>query len=177
MRYAAFLRGINVGGHNKVPMAELRAVLADLGYADVVTHLQSGNAAFSSQAAAATLEQEIAAAVADSLGVRCAVMVRSGAELAAIVANNPLPGEPENPSRYFVAFLAAAPAASALDALGAVALEPEAVWVRGRDAYLWCPAGAANTKLTNAALEKWLGVAATSRNWTTVARLCAMAGG
>ena len=77
MRYAALLRGINVGGHNKVPMAELRALLTELGYIDLATHLQSGNAIFSSQAPAAALELDIAEAVAARFGVSCAVMVRA----------------------------------------------------------------------------------------------------
>ena len=177
MRYAALLRGINVGGHNKVPMAGLRAVLTDLGYADLATHLQSGNAIFSSQAPAAALELDIAQAVAARFGVSCAVMVRTGAELAAAVRASPLGGEPENPSRYFVAFLSKQPAARVLKQLDGVSFEPDALWVRGREAYLWCPAGAGETKLTNAALEKRLGVAATARNWNTVTRLASMTGG
>jgi uncharacterized protein (DUF1697 family) len=177
MRYAALLRGINVGGHNKVPMAELRAVLTGLGYADLATHLQSGNAIFSSQAPAAELEVDIAAAVAARCGVSCAVMVRAGAELAAAVRESPLGHEPENPSRYFVAFLSTQPAAQVLKALDGVSFEPDALWVRGREAYLWCPAGAAETKLTNAALQKRLGVAATARNWNTVTKLASMTSG
>ncbi|MGO8956240.1 MAG: DUF1697 domain-containing protein [Streptosporangiaceae bacterium] len=177
MRYAAFLRGINVGGHNKVPMAELRALLTELGYADLATHLQSGNAVFSSAAPAAELEQQIGDAVAARLGVNCAIMVRTGAELAAAVTGSPLGAEPENPSRYFVAFLSAQPAAAVLGALEGVSFEPDALWVYGREAYLWCPAGAGDTKLTNAALEKRLGVAATARNWTTVTKLATMASG
>src|SRR5258708_2453041 len=175
MRYAALLRGINVGGRNKVPMAELRALLTGLGYADLATHLQSGNAVFKSNTPAAALEREIAAAVAAKFDVSCCtVMVRTGAELAAAVHGNPLGGEPENPSRYFVAFLAAPPEAQVLKALDGVSFEPDALWVRGREAYLWCPAGAAETKLTNAALEKRLGVAATARNWNTVNRIASM---
>ena len=174
MRYAALLRGINVGGRNKVPMAELRALLTGLGYAELATHLQSGNAVFKSNTPAAALEREIAAAVAAKFDVSCTVMVRTGAELEAAVTGNPLGGEPENPSRYFVAFLAAPPAAQALKALDGVSFEPDALWVRGREAYLWCPAGAAETKLTNAALEKRLGVAATARNWNTVNRIASM---
>ncbi len=176
MRYAAFLRAINVGGRNKVPMAELRALLNERGYADLTTHLQSGNVVFSSQAPAAELEQEIAEAVAAGFGVSCAIMVRNGTELAATVSDSPLGAAPENPSRYFVAFLSAQPAADALKALDGVSFEPDALWVRGREAYLWCPAGAAETKLTNAALEKRLGVPATARNWTTVTRLANMTG-
>jgi uncharacterized protein (DUF1697 family) len=177
MRYAAFLRGINVGGHHQVPMAELRALLTEAGYTDLATHLQSGNAIFTSQAPAAELERDIASAVAGRFGFSCAVMVRTAAELAAVVRGSPLGGEPENASRFFVAFLSALPSAQAMKALDGASFEPDALWVQGREAYLWCPAGAGQTKLTNAALEKRLGVTATARNWNTVTKLASMTNG
>jgi uncharacterized protein (DUF1697 family) len=174
MRYAALLRGINVGGHNKVPMAGLRTALGDLGYADVATFLQSGNAVFSSDLPPAAVERDIAAAVADKLQVSCQVLVRTGAELAAAVSGIPLDGEPENPSRFFVAFLSAEPAASKVAEVAGLSFGPDRLWLRGREAYLWCPNGAADTKLTGSLLERRLGVAATARNWNTVTKLVTM---
>jgi uncharacterized protein (DUF1697 family) len=174
MRYAALLRGINVGGHKKVAMADLRSLLQDLGCADVATHLQSGNAVFSSNRREAGLQQDIAAAIADRLGVSCAVLIRTGAELAAAVSGHPLGDEPENPSRYFVAFLSAEPAAAKIGALAEMSFEPDQLWVAGREAYLWCPGGAADTKLTGAMLERQLGVTATVRNWNTVTKLVSL---
>jgi uncharacterized protein (DUF1697 family) len=172
MRYAALLRAVNLGGQSKVSMPALRQVLADLGYSDVSTYLQSGNAAFTAPGRdTADLEAEIGAVAAERLGVRCGVMVRTGAELAEAVGANPLGGEPENPSRYFVAFFAGQPDPAAAAKIMARSFVPDRVWVTGRHAYLWCPNGAARTKLTNNAVEKWLGVAATSRNWNTVTRL------
>ena len=177
MRYAALLRGINVGGNKKVPMADLRALLGELGYADVSTLLQSGNAVFTSELPAADLERDIAAAVADSLSVTCAVLVRTGAELAATVNGNPMAGEPENPSRYFVAFLSADPAPDKAAALAGLSFDPDKLWLRGREAYMWCPNGAAETRLTGAVLEKQLGVRATARNWNTVSKLVGLTAG
>jgi uncharacterized protein (DUF1697 family) len=175
MRYAALLRAVNVGGNNKIAMADLRAALGDLGYTDVITHLQSGNAVFSCpRTPAPELEHDIATAIADRLKVKCAVMVRNGDELAAAVGSHPLGAEPENPSRYFVAFLSTEPSAERLAALTAESFLPDRLWVRGREAYLWCPDGAAQTKLTNTTLEKRLGVAATSRNWNTVTKLSSL---
>jgi uncharacterized protein (DUF1697 family) len=171
MRYAVLLRGINVGGNKKVPMADLRALLSDLGYADVATHLQSGNAVLTSDVPAADLERDIAAAVENRIKVSCAVLVRTGAELADAISRNPLGGEPENPSRYFVAFLSAEPAAAKADALAQTSFGSDRLWIFGREAYLWCPNGAADTKLTGALLEKQLGVRATARNWNTVTKL------
>jgi uncharacterized protein (DUF1697 family) len=177
MRYAALLRGINVGGRKKVPMADLRALLGDLGYSDVSTLLQSGNAVFTSDLPAADLERDIAAAVEDRTKVSCAVLVRTAAELAGAVSRNPLGGEPANASRYFVAFLSAEPAVAKAAALAGTPFEPDRLWVLGREAYLWCPNGAADTKLTGAMLEKQLGVRATARNWNTVTKLASLTAG
>ncbi len=176
MRYAALLRAVNLGGNSKIAMADLRRLITDVGFTDVATYVQSGNAVFTGPATrpAGELEESLATAIAERLGVKCAVMIRTSDELAEAVAANPLPGEPENPSRYFVAFLAAQPPTEAVARLAERSFEPDRVWVSGSHAYLWCPNGAASTKLTNAALEKWLGVAATSRNWNTVTKLISM---
>jgi uncharacterized protein (DUF1697 family) len=177
MRYAALLRGINVGGNKKVPMADLRAMLAGLGYQDVVTHLQSGNAVFSSELPPADLEREIAAAVQDRINVSCSVLVRTGAELADAASRNPLGGEPANPSRYFVAFLSGEPDKDKAAAVTAMSFDPDKLWILGREAYLWCPQGAADARLSGAVLEKHLGVRATARNWNTVTKLVALTTG
>jgi uncharacterized protein (DUF1697 family) len=174
MRYAALLRGVNVGGRNKIAMADLRRILDGRGYGDVKTLLQSGNATFTSELTPATLEADIAAAIAEQAGLRVAVMVRTGAELARAMAEHPLGREPDNPSRYFVAFLAEAPDPAAAASFGELDLAPELAWVAGREAYLWCPNGAGDTRLTGAFVEKQLGVAATARNWNTVGKLAAL---
>jgi uncharacterized protein (DUF1697 family) len=177
MRYAVLLRAINLRSYNRVSMPDLRALLADLGHADVRTHLQSGNAVITSQLSSARdLEVEIAAAIADRLKVSCAVMVRTGAELAATVREHPLETEPENPARYFVAFLSAQPSAQRAAALAAQSFEPDQIWLRGREAYFWCPAGPLQSRITNVGLEKLLGVSATSRNWNTVTKLASLTG-
>jgi uncharacterized protein (DUF1697 family) len=171
MRYAALLRAVNLVKVNRIAMADLRRILADLGYADVKTHLQSGNAVFASDLSARTLELDIAGALAESAGLSCAVMVRSARELAAVLAANPLGRAPDNGSRYFVSFLAAEPAAAAAAEFARADLGSERAWVIGREAYLWCPDGAADTRLTSKFLEKQLGVAGTARNWNTVTKL------
>jgi uncharacterized protein (DUF1697 family) len=175
MRYAALLRGINVGGNKKVGMAQLRELLAGLGYADVVTYLQSGNAVFSSpELDPQVLGSDIADSIQDRFGINVSVVIRTGAELAAALQSSPLPGEPENPSRFFVAFLAAPPAAASIEAIQAESFTPDQLWLSGREAYLLCPNGASQTQLTNAFLEKRLGVTATSRNWNTVTKLVSL---
>jgi uncharacterized protein (DUF1697 family) len=177
MRYAAFLRGINVGGRKKVPMAALRELLQDLGYADVVTHLQSGNAVFSSPGRSPhSLARTIADRIAGEFGMDVKVVIRTGSELAGVVRRSPLPDGPENPSRFFVAFLSAAPEPAATGAVESMSFGPDRIWISGAEAYLWCPAGAADTRLTNNFLEKRLKVTATSRNWNTVLKLADLAG-
>src|ERR1700685_970833 len=107
MRYAALLRGINVGGNKKIPMAALRELMQGLGYADVVTHLQSGNAVFSSpDRPPQTLAGGIAERITSEFAMDVKVVIRTGSELADVVKRSPLPDGPENPSRFFVAFLA-----------------------------------------------------------------------
>src|ERR1022692_2473057 len=172
MRYAALLRGINVGGNKKVPMAALRELLRGLGYADVVTHLQSGNAVFSTpERSPQELARAIAERITGELGMDVKVVIRTGSELADVIKRSPLPGAPENPSRFFVAFLSAAPEPEATGAMAAMAFNPDQIWLSGAEAFLWCPAGAADTKLSNNFLEKRLKVTATTRNWNTVLKL------
>ena len=175
MRYAALLRGINVGGNKKIAMAGLRELLGRLGYADVVTYLQSGNAVFSSpQRPDAELAAQISDGIAADFGMSVTVVIRTGAELAAVRDRSPLPGEPDNPSRFFVAFLAGLPDPARVADLQAQSFAPDQLWISGNEAYLCCQNGAADTLLTNAMLEKRLGVAATSRNWNTVNRLVSL---
>jgi uncharacterized protein (DUF1697 family) len=174
-RYVALLRAINVGGNRKILMADLRAVLAAIGYGEISTYLHSGNAVFTAAAQPGDL---LARAISDGvfagLGTRVQVLIRTSGELADVIARNPLRAEPANPSRFFVAFLSAAVAR-----LGAQDEEPEVfgedrVWIRGAEAYLWCPKGFSVLGLTGM-IEKRFTVVATARNWNTVTRLAGMA--
>ena len=171
MRDAVLLRGVNVGGRNKIAIADLRQILTDLGYGDVKTHLQSGNAVLSADQGPDELAGGIGTAIAARTGLKCAVMIRTGGELDEVVAGNPLGHEPENPSRFFVAFLSAVPGKAAAAALANQDFGQDQAWLSGRHVYSWVPAGLANTKLTYAFLEKQLGVVATARNWNTVRKL------
>lgn len=177
MRYAALLRAVNLVKRNRIAMADLRRILTDLGYEDVKTHLQSGNAVFTSELPAVTLERHIAAALAKEAGLSCPVMIRTGAELAAVLAANPLGHEPENPSWFFVSFLAAHPDPAAVAALAALDVRPDQAWIIGREAYLWCPNSPLDSKLGGPFVEKRLGVAGTARNWNTVTRLAELTAG
>jgi uncharacterized protein (DUF1697 family) len=170
MRYAALLRGINVGGRQKVPMSDLRELLAGLGLAEVSTYLQSGNAVFScDQRPNDELAEVIKAGVAARTGISCAVLIRTGAELAGVLDRTPL-AAPHTPSRYFVAYLSGEPDQARAEAVLTQSFEPDQIWISGREAYLWCPS-MPDSKLTNAFIERQLGVTATARNWNTAQKL------
>lgn len=174
--YVALLRGINVGGRQKVAMADLRDLLRGLGYADVRTHLQSGNAVFTSMAKPAEkVEREIEKAITKEFGLTVRCLVRSRQELAAVVEQNTLPTT--DPAKLLVAFLSAPPAASYVRGLDPAEFAPEEFRVVDREVYLWCPRGVTESKIVPAFSEKRLDRVATARNWRTVTKLLDLAAG
>jgi uncharacterized protein (DUF1697 family) len=194
-RYVALLRGINVGAHNRVAMADLRELMVGLGYQDVRTHLQSGNVLFA--APGNPSNEDLQAAIADrlaaGLGLSAAVLVRTGEELRDVVAGNPLPAH--DPARLMVLFLAAAIEPDRIDIdPGRYAPELFAVRVRadGRSAssragadwrsassrageiYLYCANGILESGLIKVCTDRRLGCAVTARNWNTVTKLATL---
>ncbi len=173
--FIALLRGVNVGKAKRVPMADWKALMSDLGYANIRTLLNSGNAVFEAKGKTSATRHaaNIRKAILDDLGVDAAVIVKSADELQRIAAGNPWTGEAPDASRLLVAF---APDATTLRALA-----PIADSVRGTDrfhigaeaAYLWCPDGILESAAANAMLGK-PGRAVTTRNWATVGKLNAM---
>jgi uncharacterized protein (DUF1697 family) len=170
MNRIALLRGVNVGKNRRISMTELREKLSASGYDDVRTHGQSGNVVFTSRKGAASLERELR----DTLGVP--VVVRTAAELAAVVESNPLGDVADNGSRYLVAFLSRALPAPERRALEEAAVAPERLVVRGRELYSWHPDGLYASPLAKA-LAAPREVVATGRNWNTVVKLLALAQG
>jgi uncharacterized protein (DUF1697 family) len=173
-RYVAFLRGINVGGRVKVGMADLRTMLTDLGYRDVATLLQSGNAVLTTSAkpdaVAAAIEKQLHADT--DLDVKC--VVRTASELKTVLARDPYEGRANDPARYVVAFMNKAPTKAKIAAIDPATFEPDEFRIVGREAYIWCPAGLRDTKLTAPNFEKKLGVVATARNWNTCQKVLAL---
>jgi uncharacterized protein (DUF1697 family) len=170
--YAALLRGINVGRNKRIAMSDLRSLVEGLGHESVQTHLQSGNVVFDSpKRSARPLEAAIEDAIAAELGMDVTVMVRRADELAAVVDGSRFGGRTDDPKQIHVAFLSEAPSSAAVKRFDAKEFAPDELAVAGREVYLLYPGGYARTKLTNAVLEKQLGVRATSRNWRTVTAL------
>jgi len=168
MKWVALLRGVNLGARNKVPMAQLRTLLEDAGYASVRTYIASGNVLLDGPAGKKKLASELERLVLNSFGVTTAVILRKPRELAAAVEAHPF----DDTSETHVAFLAARPAKAAAVRLEDV--DPGAV-LAGTELYLRLPRGVHGSRLSNARIESLLGVAATLRNWRTVVALAELA--
>jgi uncharacterized protein (DUF1697 family) len=173
-QFVALLRGVNVGGNKRVPMAEWRALLQTLGYSQVSTLLSSGNAVFSSSArSGAAHAVAIRKALLEQLEVDVPVIVKSQSELAAIVAGNVLAPAATDPSRLLVAFAPDAAALQSLASLTPLVKAPEQFHLGPHAAYLHCTAGILDSAAGAALLGK-LGQSVTSRNWATVLKLTAL---
>ncbi|HEY8878082.1 MAG TPA: DUF1697 domain-containing protein [Roseateles sp.] len=169
MRYIALWRGINVGKAKRLAMADLKALLGELGATDVKTLLNSGNAVFDCKKKLGA--DKIRAAVLDKLGVDAAVILKTAAEWSAIAKAHGV-AEADDPSRLLVAVTSSAAALEA--AAGIAAASGERFVVTADAAYLWCGNGILESKAAVALLKK-LGEAGTTRNWATVEKLNALA--
>ncbi len=174
--FVALLRGINVGGRNRIPMAGLKSALSSLGLEEVVTFIQSGNVIFGSPSGD---EEELVLAleqrIAEVFGIDIAVLLRTRSELAAIASANPFPVDVAEPPRVHVAFLDRVPEREAVARLEPHRSPPDEFSLRGREIYLHYPNGSGRSKLTIDYFERRLGTRATMRNWNTVTTLLALA--
>ncbi len=175
--YVALLRGVNVGGKNRLPMKDLAAMFGESGCVDVLTYIQSGNVVFRATKACATrIPTVVAAAISDRFGFRAPVIVRSADELRAIARDNPFLRPGADVDALHVMFLADRPAKGNVASLDPKRSPPDVFEVRGSEIYLRCPNGAARTKLTNAYFDAKLSTTSTMRNWRTVLKLAELAG-
>lgn len=166
------LRGINLGSTNRIAMPALREALADAGFDDVRTYLQSGNVVLSSPSRP---EQAVRKVIADEFGLDIAVVTRTRAQLANVVERNPLARVAKEPKRYQVSFLDAKPSRELVRRIEEAADPKERVVVDGREVYAWHPDTIARSKLWTLLAGRSLGVTATARNWTTVTKLLELA--
>jgi uncharacterized protein (DUF1697 family) len=175
-RHIALLRGINVGGHKKVPMADLRKALEAAGFQDVKTYVQSGNVALSAaEKSPAKVGRAVEQAIEEAFGFDVAVVVRSRAEIAALVEDDPLGDVATNPTYRVVVFLAEKLDRSRLADVDPDAFSPEAFELRDREIVMWAPEGQRDSRIVKTLTEKRTGVVGTARNWRTVEKLLAMA--
>jgi uncharacterized protein (DUF1697 family) len=175
MRYVALFRGINVGGHNKIPMAPLRDTFEGLGFDDVSSIIQSGNVCFTADGAAEVLAATIRSAVADRFSVDVPVLLRSRAEIDGALAAHPFtPGEVE-PKLHHIVFLADPAPADTPDRLGDHA--PDEYAAIGRELHVRYPQGSGRSKLTADLIDRRLDTIATARNLPTCGKIAAVLAG
>lgn len=169
----ALLRGINVGGKNLVPMAGLRAAALEVGLDDPATLLQSGNlVARAASARPAEIEASLEAIVAERIGPRIDVMVRTAKEWATVIAKNPFDDlAASDPSHLVAMILKEAPKPAAVESLRAAIVGNETIEAVGRTLYVAYPDGIGTSKLTNAIIERKLATSGTARNWNTVLKI------
>jgi uncharacterized protein (DUF1697 family) len=165
-RLVALLRGINLGAKRRVPMADLRELMQELGYTDVRTVLQSGNVVFTG--AQKDAKQTLENALRDRYGFDVDVILRTHEELQAIAGHDPFKDEADDLKRYFVVFLDGPPK---LDGLEDTDWSPEKLHAHGRELYAWCPDGMQGSKLMKALGKPGLAETATFRNMNTVKKL------
>jgi uncharacterized protein (DUF1697 family) len=176
--YVALLRAVNVGGTGKLPMADLRKLLAGLGFQNVETYIQSGNAVFDAPGSAAGVHKALAAALEKRMGKAVGVLLRTHDQLTRSIADNPFATEAAaDGARVHAVFLSTpGPASAAAELNRVVAANPrrrDRFHFHGSTLYLHLPDGAADTKFTPAVINRAVGSAieATARNWNTVLKL------
>jgi len=176
--YVILLRAVNLAGHGKLPMADFKKLLTEIGCERVETYIQSGNAVVDSKGSAAKLAAAVAKGLENLTGAPVGVVVRTPEEMDRVIRENPFVAEAVDGTRVHVAFLAGAAGDGAEAGLGRIVSQ----YPKRRDRYhlakehiyLHLPDGAAETKFTGKALDKAIGVMGTGRNWNTVMKLHAM---
>jgi len=170
--YVALLRGINVGGKNKLPMADLTAIFNGAGCTQVQTYIQSGNVVFSAPPGSTNrLPDLVATRIARRFGFVVPVVLRTGHELSRVAAGNPFLKSGAEAASLHVAFLADEPDRRLVAALDPNRSPGDSFKVRGREIYLCLPDGVARTRLTNDYFDSTLATTSTLRNWRTVLKL------
>jgi uncharacterized protein (DUF1697 family) len=170
--FIALLRGINVGGHNQLPMPELRSLCAGLGWENVQSYIQSGNLLFQAGASAASLEAELERAIEHRFGLSIPVIVRAGADWPAYVKGNPYPeASRKEPNLVMLILSKAPPKEGAVEGLREYALSGERIDQVGDGLWIHYAGGVGRSKLSPALLDRLVGSPVTARNWRTVLKL------
>jgi uncharacterized protein (DUF1697 family) len=169
----SLFRGINVGGHHKIRMDELKGVHEALGFKDVISYIQSGNIVFTSDDAdVARLRGQIEDGFEKTFGFHVEVIVRTSAELREVIEKNPFQNQPDRESKLVVVlFLAAHPGATAQEDLLKTYAGPEELFITGQEMYIYYPDGIGRSKLSLSLIEKKLNTVGTARNWNTILQL------
>ncbi len=173
----SMLRGLNVGGHNKIKMDALRALYASLKLRDAQTYVQSGNVIFrTDERDVSRLTKRIEDGIERKFGFRPDVILRTAAEMKDVIAKNPFAKRRGiEPSKLLVSFLASDPGEEAREKVRQMKCDPEEMRIEGREIYIYFPNGAGQSKLPWAGLGKMLKTPGTGRNWNSVTKMMEMA--
>lgn len=174
MKYVSMLRGINVAGHKKIKMADLKAIYEAQGFEHVTTYIQSGNVIFeSTQKNKENFITILENSIAENYPFHVPVDIRTNQELKVILDNCPYEEAKleESSSKILVTFLKSVPSIQKQASLLEYVKEPERITIQGSEVYLYCPNGYGKSKLTNGFIENKLCISATTRNWKTVKKL------
>jgi uncharacterized protein (DUF1697 family) len=173
----AMLRGVNVGGHNKIRMEALRALCTKLKLRDACTYVQSGNVIFrTDERDLASLAKRLQNAIERDFGFRPDIVLRTSAELRDVIARNPFAKRRNiEPSRLLVTFLASDPGPEARDKAAKIKTEPEELRIDRREVYIYFPNGMARPKMSWPTIERTLRTSGTGRNWNSVTKMLAIA--
>src|ERR1700730_13456913 len=173
----SMLRGVNVGGHNKIKMEALRALYESMKLREAQTYVQSGNVIFrTDERDIARLAERIEDEIERKFGFRPNVILRTAAEMREVIARNPFAKRRGiEPSKLLVSFLASDPGAEAREKILQIKCDPEELRIEGREVYIYFPNGIGRSKLPWARLDKMLKTPGTGRNWNSVTKMLAMA--
>jgi uncharacterized protein (DUF1697 family) len=173
----SMLRAVNVGGHNTIPMAELRDLYESLRFGGVQTYVQSGNVIFSSRESDLDiLERDIANAIERRFGSRIDVILRTASEMREVIRKNPFAARQGiEPNKLLVTFLARDPGREARDCVLAMKTEPDEIRFETRELYTYFPHGMGKSKLPVATIARLLKVPGTGRNWNSVTKMLEIA--
>jgi uncharacterized protein (DUF1697 family) len=171
------LRGVNVGGHNRVKMDDLKKLCTSLKLCDPQTYVQSGNVVFTTdERDLDKLRQKLEAAIHKKFGFQTDVILRSAKDLREVITGNPFAKRKDiHPGKLLVTFFSNDPGEPARKQARAIKSDPEELFVEGREAYIYFPNGAGRSKLNWALIPKTLKVQGTARNWNSVTKLLEMA--
>ncbi|MGB0896554.1 MAG: DUF1697 domain-containing protein [Flavobacteriaceae bacterium] len=173
--YIVLLRGINVGGHNRLSMADLRAVLSEHGYSNITTYIQSGNVLLSADMTCNDISQHISHLIKTHFGYNIPVVTLTLETLQSCFQNNPYLTKEGNIKHLHVTFLDTTPLPGVVQNLNITTAPNETYTLQQSFIYLHTPDGFAKTKFSNLQFEKKLNTVATTRNWNTVTKLIALA--
>lgn len=174
--YISILRGINVGGHRKIIMAELRKMYEQLGFSQVKSYIQSGNVVFESEQkmSSAELEKLLEKSIKDAFGHEVPVLIRKSKEWEMAIKTNPFLPKETNTDKLFITFLSESPSSELKEELSSMDFSPDQLKIVDKCVYLLCERKYHETKMTHSLIESKLKVKATARNWKTIMRISAL---